>query len=216
MEAYVPAASPPKVVPAAAAPPQLRRDAPPVAVIRPAAPVRPKESRWGLWVAAVILVGGLGGGGWYIFGHRSAPSSTLPETAVPAPALKPPATSGQTPGTSGQNIETSDTGRAASPPQSQPETATDKPAAEKPAATLPQPERSVRAPGRRRERPAVDQRQVRGQLTLGNFYLKDGKYDDAIREYEKGLQLDPSNAQLQAQVDKARKAKAAEERLGVR
>jgi serine/threonine-protein kinase len=64
-----------------------------------------------------------------------------------------------------------------------------------------------------RQRPAPDLRRVKGAITLGDFYLKDGKYDQAIRAYKDGLQIDPTNEELRSRIGKAMTAKAAEERV---
>jgi serine/threonine-protein kinase len=42
----------------------------------------------------------------------------------------------------------------------------------------------------------VNERQVRAKITMGDFHFKRGEYDDAIREYEEGLKLDPTNREL--------------------
>jgi serine/threonine-protein kinase len=51
--------------------------------------------------------------------------------------------------------------------------------------------------------PKVDTRQVNGQITLGEFHLKRGEYDEAIAAYQKGLEYDPSNAELHKLLDQA-------------
>jgi len=52
--------------------------------------------------------------------------------------------------------------------------------------------------------PAPDlTRQINATITLGDFHLGRGEYDDAIASYQKGLQLDPSNAVLKNKLDGA-------------
>jgi cytochrome c-type biogenesis protein CcmH/NrfG len=48
---------------------------------------------------------------------------------------------------------------------------------------------------------------------LGDFYFKDGKYNDAIQAYQEGLKLDPSNPELLDRVQRAQNAEAAEEKI---
>ncbi len=58
--------------------------------------------------------------------------------------------------------------------------------------------------------PAGDRKQIREAITLGDFYRDRGEYDNAIREYKRGLSLDPSNAELRDRIRRARNAKRAE------
>jgi tetratricopeptide (TPR) repeat protein len=41
-----------------------------------------------------------------------------------------------------------------------------------------------------------DPKAVKSTITLGDFHLQRGEYDDAISSYQRGLQLDPSNSVL--------------------
>ena len=59
----------------------------------------------------------------------------------------------------------------------------------------------------------MDLQKVSASIKMGNFYFDRGEYDNAIREYESGLTLNPSNATLRNGLERARKAKAAEERV---
>jgi hypothetical protein len=43
---------------------------------------------------------------------------------------------------------------------------------------------------------------VKGKITLGDFHLGRGEYDDAIANYEEGLKLDPSNPVLLQKLEK--------------
>jgi cytochrome c-type biogenesis protein CcmH/NrfG len=56
----------------------------------------------------------------------------------------------------------------------------------------------------------VDAKQVQGKITLGKFLAKNGQYDEAIATFRQGLQLDPSNAELQNQLAETIKACQAE------
>jgi cytochrome c-type biogenesis protein CcmH/NrfG len=60
---------------------------------------------------------------------------------------------------------------------------------------------------------AVDPKKIKAAITLGDFYLKDGKYGDAIKAYQEGLNLDPSNPGLRSKMERAKKAEAAEKRV---
>ncbi len=66
---------------------------------------------------------------------------------------------------------------------------------------------------REETKPAADPAKIAGAIKLGDFYLARGEYDNAINEFQKGLNLDPSNATLRGRLDRAIKAKAAESRV---
>lgn len=85
-------------------------------------------------------------------------------------------------------------------PQPSPETTTQPPIRE----VAPEPEP---------EKPAVDPRKISAAMKLGDVFLDRGEYDSAIQEYQRGLILDPTNEKLKARIERARRAKAAEERL---
>ena len=48
-----------------------------------------------------------------------------------------------------------------------------------------------------------DPKAVKSAITLGDFHLGRGEYDDAIANFQKGLQLDPSNSVLRQKLDRA-------------
>ena len=54
--------------------------------------------------------------------------------------------------------------------------------------------------------PGPDPKKVKSSITLGDFHLGRGEYDDAIANYQKGLEMDPSNGVLQQKLDGAIKA----------
>ena len=56
-------------------------------------------------------------------------------------------------------------------------------------------------------------RKTKAALTLGDLLYKRGEYDDAIAEYRRGLDTAPSNVGLRERINRAEKAKAAEQRL---
>ena len=52
--------------------------------------------------------------------------------------------------------------------------------------------------------------QIREHLTMGKFFADRGEYDDAIREYEAALAIEPGNRDASRSIDQARSAQAAE------
>jgi serine/threonine protein kinase len=214
-----PAAPPPRSAPAAAPAPRPVVAPPPP---RPAAvPPQPRSSQWGIWAAVAILVAGLAGGGWYFSSRSSAP-----EPPAESPAANPAPSSATT------EHPNQSTAPAASEPQTtvvQPETSqpaeehriTPSAQPERPAPTraakpapAPPPTRNVqvvRAP--EPQKPAIDPKQITAAIKMGDFYFERGEYDSAMGEYQRGLELDPANQALRAKIDRARKAKAAEEKL---
>jgi hypothetical protein len=57
------------------------------------------------------------------------------------------------------------------------------------------------------------ERKTKAAIALGDPHYNRGEYDEAIAEYKRGLEADPSNAVLRIKIDRAEKAKAAEQRL---
>jgi serine/threonine protein kinase len=53
-------------------------------------------------------------------------------------------------------------------------------------------------------------------LRKSTAYLDAGKYDDAIRELQNGLNADPTNQELKRRLDQARRAKEEEKKLGIK
>ena len=226
-----PAAAPPVAEPPPAPAPRPSPQARPAARAAPPPPVpRPaKQAQWGIWAAVGILIVGLGGGTWY-FVDRGA--SHAPETQTPAPAL-PSSPAGETSQPAGQPAGTS----SSPSPQAEPAAAQPEPArsaahagqnagaaaeprqprrlAQPPTAqtTAAQPPGREAVPPPRPGKPAVDPKQISAAIKLGDFFLDRGAYDNAIQEYQRGLNLDPTNAALKTSIERAQRAKAAEERL---
>lgn len=162
----------------------------PAQSISPTLQSKSQESRWGIWLAMLVLLVGLGGGGLYIATRQPStqPDAIPSPTSEPAPAMNPAPAPGPTP---------AQVANPAPPPN--PET-TPKP---KP---KPKPQISADIPKPKTESlpPAPDlTRQINATITLGDFHLGRGEYDDAIASYQKGLQLDPSNAVLKNKLDAA-------------
>ncbi len=58
-----------------------------------------------------------------------------------------------------------------------------------------------------------DPKQIAAAITEGDWHKQRGEYKQAITAYEKGLALDPSNAELKKKIQEARTAKQAEDQI---
>ncbi len=228
--------APPRVAPPPVAP------APPRPVAKPA-PVPPPQfaaarpappSRTGLWIGlSVLAVALIAGGAYFALRQSQAPTQQAPpvqqQTAPPASTQAP---SGQT-GTPAAT--TPATGTPPAEQTSAPVGGEPAPAGETTTETQPpsRPTRVSKAEKARQERnlrieeraskraeqvlpaapPPVDQKAVKAALAMGDIYFDRGQYNDAIREYQKGLNADPANSDLRSRLQRAQKAKAAEERI---
>jgi len=54
---------------------------------------------------------------------------------------------------------------------------------------------------------------IKAAMALGDLLYNRGEYDDAMAEYRKGLDAAPNNATLQTRIERAQKARAAEQRV---
>jgi serine/threonine-protein kinase len=236
----------PKVV---APQPQLRQQPQVIAY------TKPKESRWGMYVALGILLVGIAGGGLYIATRQSGGGGTLSATLAADPTtiekgqsvtlrwssqgatdldLEPGVGKVQSEGSTSVTPEESTTYTLTATGSSGSENSTAHVSVTQPVAppvNPPQynnpPQQNVNPPQENnpeREHPKVkpthkpevvippppppgpDPKQVKSSITLGDFHLGRGEYDDAIASYQKGLQLDPSNSVLQQKLDGAIKA----------
>jgi serine/threonine-protein kinase len=172
---------PPKAAPSPSARPQAQ------VVAAPLRPQRP-ESHWGMWVALVVLLMGIGGGGLYIATRPSASSQqSIPSSSqTPTPNLNPTPT--PTP-TSTPLPEPTPSPTPAPSPEPSPQSA--------------QSDRKLK-PTHPTEAPSpVDAKEVKAKLTMGKFHLGRGEYDDAIASFREGLKLDPSNAELHQKLQEA-------------
>jgi lipopolysaccharide biosynthesis regulator YciM len=61
--------------------------------------------------------------------------------------------------------------------------------------------------------PVVDLKKVTAAIKMGDFYFDRGEYENAINEYQQGLNADRTNRELSSKLVRARRAKSAEERL---
>ena len=181
---------PPKPVPPPVFRPQPQVVAPP---LRPT----PPESRWGMWAAVIVLLVGIGGGGLYIATRQPSPR---PEPApIPAPAPNPTLTTSPTPTPTPTQAPPSEPGTNPTPPPS-PEPAPEPTRQGHKTKTARKTEAPAPAPPP--PAPAVDPNKIRAKITLGDFHLGRGEYDDAIANYEEGLKLDPSNPVLLQKLEK--------------
>lgn len=216
---------PPPVVPPPHPAPVQERPAPPPRPVVVAPPAR--KSSAGLWavvgVLAVLLV--LGGG--YLFvkssnpgivtppqnqtqpqdagkGDQSGQGSTAGGTVTEKQPQDHPQDATQDGGSTQKGAsEGTDSGQNTTPPETDRTARDQKPAKRETTRT-----EEVKPP-----KPAVDRAKVAGEIKLGEFYLSRGEYDNAINEFQKGLNLDPTNAALRQELDRAKKAKAAESRV---
>jgi serine/threonine-protein kinase len=196
-------------------------------VVRPSAPASfGKQSRWGIWVGIVVLLIGLGGGGAYIISQHPSSSHKIPASATPGQGA---GASQQTPGQPGSFTESpAATGSSSSERSPQLRTAPATSAPESPQRTAPAGQGIQRAPARAASQnppgaanvgptvqaaSTVDAKKIKAAIALGDSYLKDGNYADAIKAYQEGLNLDPSNPELLERMERAKKAKAVEERI---
>jgi tRNA A-37 threonylcarbamoyl transferase component Bud32 len=178
---------------------------------------KPPESHWGMWVAVIVLIVGLGGGGLYIATRPAAPQppkvTETPTNQQPVePPHKPPETS--TP----VSHETTPSEQLTTQPANPNTTEHTEPAAVVPARSTAR--GNTRKPMRVEEvtppkpvQPAVDPTRVRSAITQGDFFFHRGEYDSAISAYQDGLNLDPSNSDLRVKLDRAKKAKEIEKKV---
>ena len=196
-----------KLVPASPPPvqPQFVTPRTPVPAVLPT-PQPEKQSRWGIWLGVVILVVGLGGAGWYISSQHSSSLSTTPVST----------TSGQGGGTSQQTSSQPPAHEQNPPVPESPEGKTSggqgiQPEAARTASETPTSSVNIAPTGTAAS--AVDPKRIKAAITEGDFWFNRYQYDDAIKAYQEGLNLDPSNPDLRSKMERAKKAKAAEERV---
>ena len=154
-----------------------------------------KSSGGMIWIALVALVV-LGLGVWYVLRSRNSgdvtPAPTATQQTAPAPKAQPVSEPKAEP--------------AAAPAASQEASQqSNEPAKQSAASSSPSAGDAQRSANRRE--------QVAASVRQGDFYYQNGQYDNAIREYEKGLSADPTSAVLRQKIDRAKRAKATEEAL---
>lgn len=210
------AASQPQRSSPPSAPPVRPTEAPKPAVQQPIyrsqppavrVPLQPKpaESRWGMWVALVVLLVGLGGGGLYIATRQPNLQPNAPTNPVGHPIIDPTATTAPpppqstTPATNPNPNPITPVTRTEPPPEPVHHKSKPKVAISEPPAAPPEP-----------KRPQVNPTEIKGKITLGDFNLRRGDYDQAIAAYREGLALDPNNTVLQTKLEGAIKACKAE------
>jgi len=219
---------PPRREPSSTPPPAPPQPASRAARPQPAAagpavlPVpQPKtESRWGIWVALIVLVVGLGGGGLYIFRKPSAPA--IQEQTVPqqSPVNQSPATQPveQPP------AEMNTTTPAASPSaplthQLDNTTPSHARAKETERRTNSSLKASVQKtqqiqPAKVPQPAAPDPKVIQPLITEGDVMYRRADYDAALGAYQQGLKLDPANSILKEKYTVAKRACMTEKAAG--
>ena len=192
-------------------------------------PSEPKhQSRWGIWVGVVILLAGVGGGGWYVTSHRLSPASAIPASTAPPAGGEIPRQATDQPVPNGQNPSGPGTSKPEStqpvvhepvvpPPEASPRKTTaaaQRTHQREQASSVPAtPKEAPQAAPEVTTAPAVDPKKVRAAITLGDFSRNEGNYEEAIKAYSEGLKLDPKNPDLLRGIERARKAKEAEDKV---
>ncbi|MGC2656656.1 MAG: protein kinase [Bryobacteraceae bacterium] len=182
-----------------------------------------------LTVAATVLMAAIALGGWYALSTRAPATPDRTAIAVPAsepqkqapPGMVPQPEPTQKPAPPPvlvrQPSAQSKTSRRLSNKFEAPPSATPKhPTA--PANDQPPPKNaeSAEAPSVQRAHTQLDpdvERKTKAAVALGDLHYNRGEYDEAIAEYQRGLQADPANAILRTKIDRAEKARAAELRV---
>ncbi|MEE8256591.1 MAG: protein kinase [Acidobacteriota bacterium] len=174
----------------------------------------------GLIIVAVAAVAM----GWFWMRSTQGPTAGEPETISPAPIVRPesstevPAASvPASPSPEQQPSRVVDT-----PPREEPPVASTSQPPPPPPSTRQRPAVTIRQPVRRspettsapRRNLEALRNRVRERISLGDFHINRGEYDQAIAEYRKALELVPSNAGARTKLNRARRAQAAEKRLG--
>ncbi|MBI4166852.1 MAG: tetratricopeptide repeat protein [Acidobacteria bacterium] len=186
-----------------------------------------KPSQAGIWAALGILVVALAGGAWYFTERKSV--TDVPPPPVPSPIqnpepTKPKETSGTNPLEDGSTKTGTETTSESTNPVDGGGTTHEKPTSERrdessrrrtqdfvrPTSPVVPPKPQPEPPP---SKPVVDTKGVNAALKMGQFYFDRGMYEKAINEFQQGLALDPTNAELRSSIARARKAKQAEDLL---
>ncbi|MGB2671560.1 MAG: protein kinase [Candidatus Acidiferrum sp.] len=163
------------------------------------------SSSGAIFAAVIVFVLALAAGGWYFVRRGSSvvqSNPAAPTNDTQPAAAKPPAAQLSSPEVSTAPADShganSSSEHAASSARettdAKPKHATREIPA--PAATETEAEKAARA------------KTVDATSSLGDLYFQNGEYDNAIKEYTRGLEADPSNKSLQDKVAAAVKAKA--------
>ncbi|MGB7280815.1 MAG: protein kinase [Candidatus Acidiferrum sp.] len=163
------------------------------------------SSRSAIMVLAVIVVLAAGGG-WY-FMHRSSGAA---QSSPPTPANENLPAVDQPPATQSSSDEVSPAKTESHEAKPLPARKT---ASERVADALKtkraMPEAASAVPPETNAEKAARAKTVSATSSLGDLYLQNGEFDNAIMEYTKGLEVDPSNKSLQDKIAQAIKAKVA-------
>ncbi|HEY6944369.1 MAG TPA: protein kinase [Candidatus Acidoferrum sp.] len=157
----------------------------------------PRSGRTWIFFFAILLVGALGGGGWYFYR-----SGRLTDQQKPASDGNAGAAGLEQPAVTGPNSASPSAGQGVAP--NPPPAASS--GQERPSGG---PANSSRNTPQLSEAEKTDRsKKANAARTLGDLYYENGNYDDAIKEYQMGLQADPKNKALRDRLALAKHAKA--------
>jgi serine/threonine protein kinase len=182
--------------------------------VAPQAPPPARRSRKMMAVAAVLVFcAGVAAVSWFASGSKTGPKIVAPITQdQPAVKTAPPSVVANSTEASGPSVG-NDVGRRRHPDLKEKSIGK----------TMPPPVRfSVNTPKPQQDTPTIPKppdatpdsaNQIKAATALGDLLYNRGEYDDAVAEYRKGLDAAPGNAVLLARIERAQRAKAAEQRI---
>jgi tetratricopeptide (TPR) repeat protein len=202
-----------------------------------------------MWVAMIVLIAGVGGGGLWIFtrppGTGGTPvTATLNADPTVVEKGKPITLTWNSKGATELDLEPgvgkvdpqgsktvtpqdsttytlSASGAGGSPQNffarvtvTAPDVPVEPPPVKPPGQDIPPviPDKPPKHPDK--PKPQVDHAKVQAKIAEGNFYFHRAEYNEAIRCYEEGLAMDPSNSSLRDTLQRTRRARDTEQKLG--
>jgi len=164
---------------------------------------------WGRWVLAVLVLMLVAFGAFLAITHRLAPGPGPLSPVKPDEAQNAEGTSSSSTDRKSASDRTPPSSATTAQPQS------GAPSAQEPATavTPPAPSETTGAAAAAPKRPALHETaaQIDQAINAGDVFFEQGKYDLAIEAYSRPLKSDPGNKRLRARIDRARRAKTAEE-----
>jgi len=186
-------------------------------LVQPREPLPASSPRWGVWALTAIAVVVLAMSGWYfVRGSSRTPAAHLP--TAPPPAVGPPTSHTVTAPRPSFEEDTGESRIGLTLPQSGQSGEQEGPRLTAPVANRRVAANSLSTPATTVASIAVPTRsnsieikkQVKGAVTEGDFHYENGEYDEAIKSYQQGLQLDSANVTLRQRIQRAKKGKAVE------